>query len=190
VQHAVVLAAAVSLLLVAGCGGYRGQKETSAAAAVVGEPVQVEGVLSMRGSTPHTTLVLEIGKDEVVMIHSKTIQAELNSLSGMRVAIEGESLPSIDGETPLINALRYRLLRLPSGELPVVGVVSVVGERCLLEATDGRRYWIRGDFTGLISDFDGAKIWVIGALGDPAVPDKPKGTVPYWVTGYGVLATP
>jgi hypothetical protein len=109
-------------------------------------------------------------------------------LSGMRVAIEGEAMPSIDGETPLINALRYRMLRLPSGELPVVGVLNVVDDECILEGTDGKRYWIRGDFTGVISDFDGAKIWIIGALGDLALPEKPKGTVPYWVTGYGVLS--
>ena len=187
-----LMVAAVALMLVypVGCGGKKTQKETSAETAVVGELVRVEGTLSIRGSTPHTTLVLETGDDEVVLIESKTIQEELKSLSGMRVAVEGESMPSIDGETPIINALRYRMLRLPSGELPVVGMLRVVGERCILDGADGKRYWIRGDFAGVIKDFDGSKIWVIGALGDAALPDRPEGTIPYWVTGYGVLSTP
>ena len=177
------------LLCFVGCGGKKAQKETSSAAgAVVGELVRVEGVLSLRGNAPHMMLALETEENEIILIESKTIQAELKSLSGMRVAIEGESMPSIDGETPLINALRYSMLRLSSGELPVVGTLSVVNDQCILDGLDGNRYWIRGDFTGVIKDFDGAKIWVIGALGDLAMPNKPKGTVQYWVTGYGVLS--
>lgn len=186
----IMASAAVLLSLsLVGCGGNKAKKESSAAAAAVGEPVQVEGMLSLRGSTPYTTLLLEVGEDEVILIQSKTIQAELNNLSGMKVLIEGESMPSLDGETPVINALRYRMLRLPSGELPILGVVSVVNDLCFLDATDGKRYWIRGDFTGVISDFTGAKIWMIGALGDSTSPDKPQDTTPYWVTGYGVLST-
>ena len=188
VQAGLILGTALMLAGFSGCGGKKTQKEMPAGAAAVGELVQAEGTLSVRGSTPHTTLVLEVNDEEVIIVESKTIQEELKSLSGMRVAVEGESMPSIDGETPLINVLRYRLLRLPSGELPVVGVLSVVDDKCILESPDGKRYWIRGDFTGVISDFDGAKIWIIGTLGDAALPDKPEGTVPYWVTGYGVLS--
>ena len=43
----------------------------------------------------------------------------------MKVAVEGEALPSLDGETPMINALRYTMLRLNTGELPVVGALTV-----------------------------------------------------------------
>lgn len=177
----------------AGCGSdkvRKDQKKVSLATAVVGEPVRVEGVLSQRGGTPHTILILETDEGGPVMIESKTIKKELASLSGMSVAIEGEAMPSIDGEIPLVNALRYRMLRLSTGELPVVGIVGVVDTLCFLTTTEGKRYWIRGDFTGVISEFDGAKIWVIGSFGDPALPDVPEGATPYWVTGYGLLSTP
>ncbi len=190
IHKVTIAAAALVLFCAAGCGGKKAQEGTSAAEAAVGELVKVEGTLSLRGSMPHATLVLEMDEDQIVLIDSKTIQEELKSLSGMRVALEGEAMPSIDGETPLINALRYRMLRLPSGELPVVGMLKVVGDRCILEGADGKRYWIKGDFTGVIKDFNGAKIWVIGALGDAALPDKPEGTIAYWVTGYGVLSNP
>jgi hypothetical protein len=31
-------------------------------------------------------------------------------------------------------------------------------------------------------------MWVVGSKG--AAPDAPRGTEPYWVTGYGVLGQP
>jgi hypothetical protein len=192
VRSALILSVVILAPGIAGCGGSKAHKETStdgaAGAAVVGELVRVEGVLSLRGSAPHTMLVLEIDEDNVVLIESKTIQAELKSLAGMKVAVEGESMRSIDGETPLINAVRYNMLRLSSGEMPVVGRLSVTKDKCILESSDGKRFWIRGDFVGVIKDFDGAKIWIIGALGDLSLPEKPEGTVPYWVTGYGIIS--
>lgn len=192
VRSALILPVLMLALGIAGCAGSKAHRETSAGdaaeAAVVGELVRVEGVLSLRGSAPHTMLVLEIDEDDVVLIESKTIQAELKSLTGMKVAVEGESMPAIDGKTPLINAVRYSMLRLSSGELPVVGTLSVKNDKCILEGGDGTRYWIRGDFVGVIKDFDGAKIWIIGALGDLSLPEKPEGTIPYWVTGYGVIS--
>ena len=39
-----------------------------------------------------------------------------------------------------------------------------------------------------VDESESAFLANIGTLGDAALPDKPEGTVPYWVTGYGVLS--
>jgi hypothetical protein len=170
-----------------GCAGKKTKRAASLEQAVAGDLVTVEGTLTLRGSMPHPLLVLEVENDGAVVIQSGDLQGELKRLAGMRVSIEGSVLPSIDGETPLISPLSYTLLALPSGEVPIVGVLTLVDDECVLNA-DGTRYWIRGEFTELIRDFKDARIWVVGSVGDAALPDKPEGTVPIWVTGYGVLS--
>lgn len=184
----VILAVAVSVVTTAGCGGQKAKRAASFEQAEAGDLVTVEGTLTLRGSQPHPLLMLEMESGGDVVIQSGDIQRELKRLAGMKVSIEGKVLPSIDGETPLVSALGYELLALPSGEIPVVGVLTVVDGACVLGLADGTRYWIRGEFTELIRDFENAKIWVVGTVGDAALPDKPEGTVPIWVTGYGVLS--
>lgn len=171
-----------------GCGGKKSRKAEPLGGAKAGDRVAVEGTLSLRGNMPHPLLVLERGDGGVVVIQSSELQDELAVLSGMRVEIEGKVLPSIEDETPVVNAHGYRLLALPSGEVPFVGTLRLVEDACVLEATDGKRYWVRGEFAAVLKDFDGAKIWVVGTTGDAALPEKPEGTVPLWVTGYGVLS--
>jgi hypothetical protein len=184
----VILAVTVSLAATAGCGGRKAKRAESFARAQAGDIVIVEGTLTLRGSQPHTLLVLETQSGEDVVIQSGDIQRELKRLAGMKVSVEGKVLPSIDGETPLVSAVAYELLALPSGEVPVVGVLTVVDGACVLGLADGTRYWIRGEFSDLIRDFANAKMWVVGTVGDAALPEKPEGTVPIWVTGYGVLS--
>ena len=182
------LAVALAITCAAlGCGGRRAADGT---AFVIGEPVEVQGTVSIRGSSPLPMVYLERDDDGPVIINSKTIQGELRSLSGMRVLVQGDVLRSLDGNTLTIDVKRYTLLPLPSGDVPVVGVVSVENDQCVLTTRDGIRLWLRGELVGVLRGYDAAKVWVTGALGDASLPERPTGSVPFWVVGYGVLAGP
>jgi hypothetical protein len=194
-RYHVVLPAVVALALAAaavsvGCGGSKAKKATGLGKANVGDWVEVAGTLSLRGSTPHTFLMLETTGGGVVVIQSGKLQEELRTLAGMTVRVEGKLMPSIDGESPLVDAQSYELLALPTGEVPLVGTVRRRGAQCVLETADEKLYWIRGDFADVLMGYEGAKVWVVGKVGGAALPEKPEGSVPIHVTGYGVLITP
>jgi hypothetical protein len=152
-----------------------------------GEHVQLTGTLSLRGSQPFPLLVVETDGGETVVVESQTIEDELRELSGMRVSIEGEALARARGETLVVNALSYRLLALPGGEVPVVGLVLRQEDRCVLESADGKRYWIVGDLAAVIRDFEGAKVWVVGT---PSADEEAGELIPLRAAGYGVLSQP
>lgn len=155
----------------------------------VGEFARHQGKLSLRGSHPYPQLVLETDEGVAIQIESKGLKGELKSLAGMRVEIEGDAMAEIrETRTPVVNVLRYKMLRLPSGELPIVGTVMIIDGECLLTDRDGRRYWIRGDLASVIREYRGSRLWVVGSKG--AAPNPPRGTTPYWVTGYGVIGEP
>lgn len=169
----------------AGCGK-KVQMETIDASAE-GDRVIVEGTISLRGSMPNPMIILEMEDGVEVWVEGKKeVRRELQSLSGFRVSIKGK-MKRIKDDLPRVDAERYELLRLPSGEMPVVGMLGVEGEALVLTAGDGKRYWVRGDLVGAIREYDGAKIWVVGSLGDASLPERPPNSVSYWVTGYGVL---
>jgi len=176
------LAAAVALLaavVVIACDGKtRGRPRE-------GDQMKLTGTLSLRGSQPFPTLVVETDDGGAVVVQSQTIQEELRELAGMRVSIDGKALAPIDGKTPVVNALSYELLALPGGEVPVVGLVVLQGDRCVVEGADGRRYWVVGDLAGIIRDFEGAKVWVAGT---PVADEAAGDLIPLRVTGYGVLS--
>jgi hypothetical protein len=176
------------LAAIGACGGKKASKAGSIDSAGVGDVVTVEGTLSQRGGTPHTLLMLERADGGAVVIQSTEFQAELKSLSGMQVSIEGKVLPSIDGETPLVNATSYTLLALPSGEIPIVGVLRAGDGSCLLTATDGDVYVIVGEFARVLGDFDGKKVWVVGTRSSASAEGAPAGAKSLAVTGYGVLS--
>ncbi len=176
-----------------GCGGAKSQKtlglgDPSGARVGVGDRVTVAGTLSLRGNMPHPVVLLELENGGFAVIQSSEFQGELEALSGMKVKIEGEVLPSPDDEPTAVKARSYQILPLPSGEVPIVGVLNFQEDRFLLEAADGKRYWLRGDFVTLLADFVGAKVWVVGKVGEVALPEKPADAEPLWVTGYGVLS--
>jgi hypothetical protein len=155
----------------------------------VGEVVRYDGTLSLRGSHPYPQLVLETKDGAVIHIQSKTLQAELKSLQGMHVSLEGEVLTPMEKTyAPVMDALRYDMLRLPTGELPLVGTVMVIDGDCILTERTGRRYWMRGDLVPILREYEGERVWVVGTKG--AAPNPPQNTTPYWVTGYGVLGQP
>jgi hypothetical protein len=185
---AVVLAAA-SLGAAGGCGGKKAAKVNPLEKAAVGEVVHFEGTLSLRGNQPVPILMLELDDDSVIRIESKTLQGELKNLTGMPVAVEGEVMAPID-KIPVINVTRYEMMRLSSGELPMVGVVSIVGDNCILTEPDGKRHWIRGSLIPILREYAGARVWVVGSAGHEGLTVEPKGAMSYWVTGYGILSEP
>jgi len=190
VRPVAIALAVMAAVASAGCGGNKTKKATSLGDAGVGDLITVAGTLSLRGSTPHTILMLEMSDGGVVVIQSNELQEELRTLAGMNLSIEGKVLPSIDSESPLVDAQSYELLALPSGEVPLVGMVLLRDGQCVLETADEKLYWIRGDFADVLKGYEGAKVWVVGTVGDAALPEKPEGSVPMRVTGYGVLSSP
>lgn len=174
-------------LLVGACGGKPAVKIEGFEHVAVGERITVEGILSLRGSTPFTTLVLETEAGDIVNIESRTIQSELKSLVGMRCAVTGDVLEPMRGGAPRIDATSYDILRLPSGELPVIGVLSIVEGQCVLETRAGARYWMRGDLMDVIRDHAGARMWIVGQQHDEKAPPAIPYATAYWVTGFGVL---
>lgn len=178
----------VLLVGLAGCGGKKPAVKVAAfEGTAVGERIVVEGTLSQRGSTPFTSLVIETDEGGVVQVESRTIEPELKSLVGMRCAVTGNVLDTGDKDRPRINATGYEILRLPSGELPVIGILSVIEGNCVLETREGARYWIRGDLVGVIQAHRGARMWIVGELQDETPPANLRAGATYWVTGFGVL---
>ena len=154
-----------------------------------GTAVRLEGELSLRGSTPFPTLVLETSTGAAVTIDSRSseIQHELKGLASMRVAVEGTVVTSTDPTLTRLDATGYDLLPLPGGEVPIVGTLAIEADQCVLTAKDGTRYWIRGDLIGAIREYDGARIWVVGTATDTTAPERPKQCTPFTPTGYGVI---
>jgi hypothetical protein len=163
-------------IFVGACGGNKGIRPVS----------RYEGKLATRGNDPKPQLMLELDDGGLVEIRSKDLQVELTALAGLRVAVEGDITDRGKDDMPIFDARRYYLLRLPSGEMPLVGTLAVDGEDLVLTGTDGVRYWIRGDFAAALRAFDQGKVWVVGSFSD-ATGDGPPGARPYWVTGYGIL---
>ena len=157
--------------LAAGCGTKAPIESLDAS--VVGDHVLVEGKLELRGSMPHPDMFLMMADGTQVIIESMKLRDELRNLGGLPIAIEGE-MKSMRDDIPRIEAKRYELLRLDTGEIPLVGFLAVQGNDLLLDATNGKRYWIRGDLMGVIRDYNGAKIWIIGSLGDAGGSSQPE----------------
>ncbi|MDH4037596.1 MAG: hypothetical protein OEX18_04700 [Candidatus Krumholzibacteria bacterium] len=181
-----------SLLVVAacdGCGGGRVKVAGDFSGIEEGQRVSVDGVLSLRGSTPFASLVLETGDETVLTIDSRddALMTELRGLLEMRVTLDGTMLAPLVPGSPRIDATGYQLLPLPTGEVPIVGILALEDNQCVLVAKDGKRYWIRGDLTGAIREYEGARIWIVGARADTDAPGRPKKSTPFTPTGYGVL---
>lgn len=191
-NHRLTGAVLASLLAVAacdGCGGGRVKVDDDMADLEEGQRVSVDGVLSLRGSTPFTTLVLETETGTVLTIESEedALMTELRGLVGLTCEVDGKVMTPLTPGSPRIAASAYQLLPLPSGEMPIVGMLASENGECVLESHDGRRYWIRGDLAGAICEFAGARIWIVGERTDTDAPNRPKKSTPFTPTGYGVL---
>lgn len=154
-----------------------------------GTRVRVEGTLSIRGSTPFTFLTLQISDEEIITIqgHTPDIQQELKNLDGLRVSVEGKALPD-QGETlPRLDVERYKLLPPPGAKDPLIGIVRMEGDACVLTTDEGKRYWIVGELAPAMCQHAGARVWMVGKKTKRGEGTKPSGATPFTPTGYGVI---
>jgi hypothetical protein len=187
-RHCIALSCGLTLaaLLVAGCGGTKSGNGGSDAV------VEARGVVSMRGSSPFPFVFLQTGTGTGFVIEASDIGDELRQLEGMEVSVFGRVLPDIEGETPMLRVEDYDLVRLPSGERPLIGVIGAgsltneVDTQVWLRDKSEKVWLIEGDFASLLLGFPGAKVWVVGV----AKPTSSPGGRTYQtliVTEYGVI---
>jgi hypothetical protein len=154
-----------------------------------GKRVRIEGTLSLRGSTPVTTPVLETEQGETIPLDAKEpgLLSQLRGLSDMRVAIEGNVLPMVDQNLPRLSATRYEMLPLPNGDVPIVGIVSKEFDQSILTTDTGERYWLHLEALDVLERLTGARVWVTGTKFDTDAKTRPKKSTPLTVTGHGVV---
>jgi len=182
------IAAAVLVCVLVGCNGKTRQVQSLDGVAA-GQRVRIEGTLSLRGSTPFTTAVLEIDSTESVALDSKdaSILAQLKALADMRCAVEGDVLPFVDQNLPRLSATRFELLPLADGKQPILGIAGIEDGQVVVTADNGTRYWIHGDLASALAEYSGARVWVVGDIFDTDVNTRPKKSTPLTATGYGVV---
>ncbi len=163
----------MSLLLIMSCGGKQAYKEQPA------PEISKTGILSLRGSTPFTTLLFEADSGEKYIVRSNVID-ELKRLSSMRVVLSGRG--SDEGEMPfkIFIVRSYELLPMPGGAIPIAGFILVKDIDCRFISVDGKLYTVKGEFSDVLREFDGAKIWVTGEE------DPPSSNI-FRVNGYGII---
>ena len=154
-----------------------------------GSRVRIEGVLSMRGSTPLTIMVLELpDRTEITLKpHDEDIHQQLRSLDGLRVVIEGDVIPRLDPEIPRLDVRRCELLRAPDGGDPITGMITMENGACVLETDAGKRYWILGDLAPALAQHSGARVWIVGKKVKRGDGNKPRESTPFTPTGFGVI---
>ena len=174
-------------VLAAGCGGVRTVNSLDGVA--TGERVRMEGTLSMRGSTPLTVMVLEVpGHGEVTLKpHDASVETQLRSLDGMRVALDGDAAARLDPKIARLEVMHCELVSPPGGGTPVNGVIAMENGACVLIADDGKRYWMVGDLAPALCQHAGARVWVVGKKAKHAEGTRPRESTPFTPTGYGVM---
>lgn len=184
-----LIPALCGVLLLAGCGGKSVRAVSGLRGVAPGEAVRVEGELSLRGSLPATTLVLMAGDASEIALDSPSsdLMHELKGLAGMRVRVDGLVREPLDATLTRLEAESYELLPLPSGEVPVVGVVSIENNQCVLTTARGERWWLRGDLSSVLRDYVGARVWVVGDRNSTGESGRPAKSTPFTPTGYGVI---
>ncbi|MEE9270516.1 MAG: hypothetical protein V3V49_09680 [Candidatus Krumholzibacteria bacterium] len=151
--------ALLMLLAVAGCGGNaaRGGDKDDGTVTVIGQ-------LSRRGGTPFSMVLLQARDGMSYWIQSTALGDELRQLVGMEVAVTGRLVRNDEGEN-ILMVQYYYLLRLPSGEKPVVGIVRTRSGGPVWVFDDNNVHWsLQGDFVDVLRSFAGAKVWVTGVV--------------------------
>jgi len=170
-------------LILTGCGGKNSQKAASETGLKSGTFVEMTGLLSVRGSTPNTMVILETDDDEICTLQSSPITDELSHLSGVRVRVLG-TVRSPGGDGPiLLEPSEYHILTLESGETPVVGWITKKDGDLYLKDENDTEWLITGDLISILSGFENAKLWVVGKKRELNASEHE-----IRVTGYGVLS--
>jgi hypothetical protein len=169
----------LGILLAAGCAGSQGN---GGKGNVEGDVIVARGKVSARGSTPFSMLLLEGADGKMYAIESGALTDELRNLDGMDVSVRGTVVPQT-GEHVTLGVISYEILALPSGETPIVGTIRPGG---FIEDTNLIVWVIDGDFAGVLKDFVGAKVWVVGVPMESI--ERPEATYRVLlVTEYGVI---
>ena|SRR5688572_20276328 len=179
---------ALALLLPVAAGA-KARTVTSIDGVEPGRRVRIEGLISIRGSTPLTLLVLETGDGNEITLkpHTPEIEHELKNLDGLRVAVEGDVLPLLDTALPRLDVDAYDLLAPPGSDGSIVGVISADRGGCVLTTSDGKRYWIVGELSSAMCEHAGARMWMVGKKAKHTDRKPPSGTTAFTPTGYGVI---
>ena len=176
----------IGALGVCGCGG---AKSRNGDGSTPGETVYVKGKISLRGSTPFELLLLEADDDTFYMIDSSPLAEELKRLEDMSVGVNATVLPQVKGDAPALSVQSYELLRLPTGERPIIGVVAPGrNEAVIIQGEDGKDYVIEGDFKDLFASYMGAKVWVVGEAHSGIQQRDGRSTV--MISQYGIILEP
>jgi len=179
-RWALALAMFASVFGVYGCGGTQGQDGDGD---VEGNIVIVTGVVSSRGGTPFSLLLLETRDGNMYVLEPSHLAEELRNLDGMEVRIRGSIVPMPEEQHDGLNVISYELLALPSGETPIVGVIR---SGALIEDENLVTWIMKGEFHDVLSSFIGAKVWIVGVPMEWI--DRPEGRYRViQVTEYGVI---
>jgi predicted nucleic acid-binding protein len=177
------------LMLLAACAAQAGTRHVKSLDGIAeGTRVRIEGMLSMRGSTPLTILVLEVNGAAITLKpHDQDIQQALRSLDGLRVALEGQVIPRFDPEIARLEVDHYELLAPPGAGDPIIGVVALENGACVLTTDQDKRYWIVGDLAPALCQHAGARVWMVGKKSKHGDGTRPRESTAFTPTGYGVI---
>ena len=177
------------LLLLPGAASAKVRTVKSIDAVEPGRRVRIEGLISIRGSTPFTLLVLETGDGNEITLkpHTPEIEHELKNLDGLRVAVQGEVLPLLEAALPRLEVDAYDLLAPPGADGSITGVISTESGGCVLTTSEGKRYWIVGGVAPAMCEHAGARLWMVGKKAKQSGGKPPAGSTPFTPTGYGVI---
>jgi hypothetical protein len=173
---------ALSFFWVLSCGGANTRHAAGKGEAEKVKSAEITGELSVRGTTTEPIILLESEDGTIYTVQPSSVARELARLEGMRVVVEGEVRGPLGKGPLLFDARTYRILPLESGEEPIVGRVKMKNGQCILEEDNGTEWRITGDMISILTDFAGAKVWVIGKRWEA---DASKRQIR--VTGYSII---
>lgn len=128
------------------------------------DTITLTGKVSRRGSTPFSVLMFQATDQKIYTIQPSLLGDELRRLEDMDVAITGKVVGDTDG-IEILLVEHYELLQFPTGERPVVGFIRSTASGSVWIIDDMDVYWsITGDFSHILRDFNGAKVWLVGLV--------------------------
>jgi len=145
------------LVALLGCAGRQGQQGNNNG--IEGKLIVARGTISTRGSTPFSMVMLEASDGRIYVIQSSLLGDELRNLVAMDVSVTGKILHNPSFDEPLLDVVSYDLMSLPSGEVPIVGIVRPGG---WIEDDNMMIWMIEGDFAQILHTFVGSKVWIVG----------------------------
>lgn len=150
----------------------------------VEEPLVLEGEVTVAGSHPFDKRIILVDENGIFwMLRCGRFEVEIMNLAGHRIKLSG-SPPTETLPDPVLIVDSYEMLPV-EGMDPIIGILTLEGDMLILErSTTGVRFAIEGRLREALKQFNGMKIWIIGAEHSGAG----EGEISVDVTGYGILA--